>query len=173
MAFIERIRRLVLTATALLIATALVLEIWLIPRPLLIWNASKSVPIGWYFVDHRQPKLHEIAVVKLKNWPDLYASARGYLPTNVWLLKPVAGLSPAVVCRFGRDVFVDGKLLARAKLFDRQHRALPRWKGCQSLKSDDVFLIARPKDSFDSRYFGSVKLSQVIGVAHRLRFSVE
>jgi type IV secretory pathway protease TraF len=160
-------------ATALLIATALVLIIWLIPRPLLIWNASKSVPIGWYFVEHRKPKLHEIAVVKLEDWPELYASSRDYLPANVWLLKPVAALFPTVVCRFGRYVFIDGKLVAHAKLFDRQRRILPRWKGCTSLKSDEVFLIARPSDSFDSRYFGSVKLSQVIGVAHRLYFSVE
>jgi type IV secretory pathway protease TraF len=173
MAFLERIRRLVLMATALLIATALVLEIWLIPRPLLIWNASKSVPIGWYFVEHRQPKLHEIGVVKLEDWSKFYASSRDYLPANVWLLKPVAALSPTVVCRFGRYVFIDGKLVTRAKLFDLQHRILPRWKGCTSLKSDEIFLIARPNNSFDSRYFGSVKLSQVIGVAHRLRFSVE
>ena len=27
------------------------------PVPLLIWNASESVPIGWYFVAKRQPKL--------------------------------------------------------------------------------------------------------------------
>jgi type IV secretory pathway protease TraF len=173
MAFMKRIKQLVLMVTALLIATALVLEIWLIPRPLLIWNASKSVPIGWYFVEHRQPKLHEIAVVKLNGWPKLYASSRGYLPVNVWLLKPVAALSPAIVCRFGRYVFIDGKLVTRAKLLDLQHRILPRWKGCQSLKSDEVFLNARPINSFDSRYFGPVKLSQVIGVAHRLHFSVE
>jgi type IV secretory pathway protease TraF len=173
MAYTPNLHRLVLINIALLFAVAAVIAIWLIPRPLLIWNASKSVPIGLYWVEHRTPKLHEIAVVKLNGWPKLYASSRGYLPVNVWLLKPIAALSPAIVCRFGRYVFIDGKLVAHAKLFDRQRRILPRWKGCQSLKSDDVFLIARPKDSFDSRYFGSVKLSQVIGVAHRLRFSVE
>jgi type IV secretory pathway protease TraF len=166
-------RRLILMSIALLAATALVLIIWLIPRPLVIWNASKSVPIGWYFVEHRQPKLREIAVVKLEDWPKFYASSRGYLPVNVWLLKPVAALSPALVCRFGRYVFIDGKLLAHAKLFDRQRRILPRWKGCTSLKSDEVFLIARPSNSFDSRYFGLVKLNQVIGVAHRLRLPLE
>jgi len=163
-------RRLILIATILVIAIIITLAIWLTPRPLLIWNASKSVPIGWYSVERRQPKLHEIAVVKLEDWPELYASSRSYLPANVWLLKPVAGLSPAVVCRFGRYVFVDGKLVARAKMFDRQHRILPPWKGCRTLNPDEVFLIARPANSFDSRYFGSIKTSQVIGVAHRLRF---
>jgi type IV secretory pathway protease TraF len=173
MAYTPNLHRLVLINIALLFAVAALIAIWLISRPLLIWNASKSVPIGWYFVEHRQPKLHEIAVVKLEDWPKFYASSRGYLPANVWLLKPVAALSPTVVCRFGRYVLIDGKLVTRAKLFDRQRRILPRWKGCQSLKSDDFFLIARPKGSFDSRYFGPVKLSQVIGVAHRLRFPLE
>jgi len=156
-----------------LIAIAAVLVIWLSPRPLVIWNASKSVPIGWYFIEQRQPKLHEIAIVKLEDWLELFASSRGYLPTNVWLLKPVAALAPAVVCRFGRYIFIDGKLVARAKLFDRQHRILPRWKGCHTLNLDEVFLIARPQNSFDSRYFGPVKLRQVVGVARRLRFALE
>ena len=173
MAYSPSLRRLVLINIVLLFAVAAVFAIWLTPRPLLIRNASKSVPIGWYIVEHRQPKLHEIAVVKLEDWPEIYASSRGYLPVNVWLLKPVAALSPAVVCRFGKYVFIDGKLVARSKLFDRQRRILPRWKGCTSLKSDEVFLIARPSNSFDSRYFGSVKLTQVIGVAHRLHFPFE
>ena len=101
MANTTNVRRLMLMAIVLVIAIVIVLVIWLIPRPLLIWNASKSVPIGWYFIEHRQPKLRQIAVVKLDDWPELYASSRGYLPMNVWLLKPVAALSPAIVCRFG------------------------------------------------------------------------
>jgi len=166
-------RPLMVMVIVLVIAIVITMSIWLIPRPLLIWNASKSVPIGWYLVEHRQPKLHEIAVVKLADWPELYAASRGYLPTNVWLLKPVSGLAPSAVCRFGSHVFVDGNLVARAKLFDHKHRVLPHWKGCHALNSDEVFLIAGPKNSFDSRYFGSVKLDQVIGVAHRLRFPIK
>ena len=167
--------QLVLIAMALLIAIAiaLVLVTWLSPPPFIIWNASKSVPIGWYLVEYRAPKLHEIAVVKLDDWPQLFASERGYLPSNIWLLKPVAALFPAVVCRFGNYVFVDGKLVARAKKFDHQHSILPRWKGCLTLKSDDLFVIAWPNGSFDSRYFGTIKLSQVTGVTHRIRFPLE
>ena len=166
-------KRLVLMVIALLISIATVLVIWLSPHPLVIWNASKSVPIGWYWVEHRQPKLHEIAVVKLEGWPQFYAAERGYLPRNVWLLKPVAAVFPSVVCCFGNTVFVDGKLGARAKNFDHPHRILPRWKGCLVLKFDEVFLIAQPRDSFDSRYFGVIKLSQVAGVAHRVHFPFE
>ena len=162
-----------LIAIALLIAIMFVLITWLSPRPFVIWNASKSVPIGWYWIEHRQPKLHEIAAVKLDGWPQLYAAERGYLPANVLLLKPVAAAFPAVVCRFGNHVFIDGKPVAKAKNVDHQHRLLPRWKGCLVLKSDELVVIARPNDSFDSRYFGSIKMYQVAGVAHRLHFPFE
>ena len=165
--------QLVLIAIALLTAIALVLVTWLSPRPFVIWNASKSVPIGWYYVEHRQPRIHEIAVVKLEDWPQLYAAERGYLPQNVWLLKPVAAEFPAVVCRFGNYIFIDGKLVAKTKNVDRQLRTLPRWKGCLTLKPDELFVLAGPKNSFDSRYFGPIKISQVAGVAHRLRFPFE
>ena len=80
---------------------------------------------------------------------------------------------PAVVCRFGNTVSVDGKLVAKAKNFDHQRRLLPRWKGCLTLKSDELFVIAGPKNSFDSRYFGPIKLSQVAGIAHRLHLPFE
>ena len=165
--------QLFLIAITLLIAIALVLVTWLSPSPYLIWNASKSVPIGWYWIEHRQPKLHQIAVVKLDGWSQLYAAERGYLPEKVWLLKPVAAEFPSVFCRFGNYVFIDGKLVAKAKKFDRQLRNLPRWKGCLTLKPDELFVIAGPKNSFDSRYFGPIKLNQVVGVAHHLHFPFE
>ena len=50
--------QLVLIAITLLIAIALVLITWLSPRQFVIWNASKSVPIGWYLVENRAPKIH-------------------------------------------------------------------------------------------------------------------
>ena len=165
--------RLVVIALVLLVAITFVLVTWLSPSPFVIWNASKSVPIGWYRIEHRQPKTLEIAAIKLDGWPQLLAAERGYLPENVWLLKPVSAVFPSIVCRFGNYVFVDGKLVAKAKKFDHLHRILPRWKGCLTLKSDELFVIARPKGSFDSRYFGGIKLTQVAGVAHRMSFPFE
>jgi conjugative transfer signal peptidase TraF len=138
------------------------------PVPLVIWNASESVPIGWYFVEKRQPKISEIAVIKPVEWVWIYASSRGYLPQDVWLLKPVFTIHPSIICRFGSHVFVDGKQVAKAKIVDKMHRALPVWKGCIALSSTQYFVLGRHRDSFDSRYFGPIERKQIVGTAFPL-----
>lgn len=158
-------RVLLIMALALFSATLLVVALALKPLPLLIWNASDSVPVGLYFVRKQQPTSGEIAVIAPPDWVRLYASSRGYLPADVWLLKPVFAMSGSVVCRLGTHVFVDGKLVARARKFDSQQRALPAWKGCHILKSEEFFVLAKPKNSFDSRYFGPINRDQVVGTA--------
>jgi type IV secretory pathway protease TraF len=138
------------------------------PMPRLIWNASESVPIGWYFVAKRQPKIGEIAVIKPVDWVQLYASSRGYLPQDVWLLKPVSASHPSIICRFGSHVFVNGKQVAKAKIVDKMYRILPVWKGCIALSSTQYFVLGRHRNSFDSRYFGPIEQSQVVGTAFPL-----
>jgi type IV secretory pathway protease TraF len=65
---------------------ALVAPVMVQPAPRIILNASESVPIGWYLVSSRQPKIGEIGVIEPSDWVLLYASERGYLPHNVRLL---------------------------------------------------------------------------------------
>ena len=155
-------------AVALLMAILLVSVIALKPMPRLMWNASESVPIGLYWIEYRQPNLGEIAVLKPPEWVQLIADERNYLPNFAWLLKPVIATRGAVVCRFGRFVFVDGKLVARAHYRDKVGRKLPIWRGCKALRSDHVFLLSKHSDSFDSRYFGPVDTALIIGTAEHL-----
>ncbi len=138
------------------------------PVPLLIWNPSESVPIGWYFVLKRQPKIGEIAVIKPADWVQLYASTRGYLPQNVWLLKPILAANPSIICRFGSHVFINGERVAKSKLADKMHRVMPVWKGCKVLTSTQYFVLGHHRDSFDSRYFGPIEEKQVAGTAFSL-----
>ena len=158
-------RVLVILAVALFFATLLVAVIALKPLPLLIWNASDSVPVGLYGVQNTEPEIGDIAVISPPDWVRLYASSRGYLPSDMWLLKPVLSASGSVVCRLGTYVFVDGKRVARARILDSRKRFLPVWRGCRALKSDDIFVLAKPKNSFDSRYFGPISRRQVAGTA--------
>jgi type IV secretory pathway protease TraF len=135
------------------------------PTPILIWNASESVAVGWYFVAKRQPVIGEIAVIRPTEWVQIYASNRGYLPQKVLLLKPLIAAQSSVICRFGPYVFVDGKHIAKAKIMDKKHRRLPVWKGCNALKPSQYFVLGRHRDSFDSRYFGPIDRDQVVGTA--------
>src|SRR3546814_19562169 len=54
--------------------------------------------------------------------------------------------------------------IARAR--DRAGRPLPAWFGCRKLRSGELFTMnpAAP-DSFDGRYFGTLKIEAVIGCA--------
>ena len=157
-----------LMAFALLISILLVTVIALNPLPRLIWNASKSVPIGFYWIEKRSPHGGEIAVLKPPEWVQLIADERNYLPNFAWLLKPVVATNGAIICRFGRMIFVNGKLVARAHLHDKLGRILPTWKGCKALRSDQVFLLSKHSDSFDGRYFGPVDTALIIGTAKHL-----
>ena len=161
-------RVLIVMAAALFFATLLVAAMALKPPPLLIWNASDSVPVGLYLVRKRQPTLGEIAVIAPSDWFRLYASLRDYLPADVWLLKPVFATSGSLICRVGHHVFVDGKHVARAQKRDSQNRFLPVWKGCRTLKSEEILVLAKPKNSFDSRYFGPINRDQIVGTAGTL-----
>jgi type IV secretory pathway protease TraF len=159
-------RNFVLTVLALAVA-ALAAKPIINPVPLFIWNASPSVPIGWYFVSQRQPNLGEIAVIRLPEWIEIFASMRSYLPMHTPLLKPVRAIENTLVCRFGKYVFIDGNLVAKAKYLDTNHRMLPVWKGCRTLKSEAIFVLGQHRDSFDSRYFGPISRTQVLGTAVR------
>ena len=63
-------RKIVLAVSALAVA-AMVMKPLFDPVPLVIWNASNSVPIGWYFVSKRQPNLGEIAVIRPTEWVEI------------------------------------------------------------------------------------------------------
>ena len=140
------------------------------PLPLLIWNASDSVPIGLYLVERQTPKVGEIAVLKPPEWVAMIADQRRYLPRDAWLLKPVAASNGDIVCRFGLYIFVNGKIVAIALKLNKSDRDLPLWKGCKKLRAAEIFVLSKHRYSFDSRYFGSVDSDLVIGTAKPLSF---
>ena len=135
--------------------------------PRLVWNASASVPIGFYTVTPTQrievPDL--VAVIP----PEPIASfmvKRGYVARDVPLLKHVLGLPGQRVCRAGRAISVNGVPLGEARDHDSLGRDLPVWLGCRVIAEGEVFLMNLDvSDSLDGRYFGPLPASTVIGRA--------
>ncbi|WP_339413578.1 S26 family signal peptidase [Pseudomonas sp. EA_35y_Pfl2_R5] len=138
--------------------------------PLLVYNASNSVPAGWYRIaDARLLATGDLALVRLPAEIAAFAAQRGYLPSTVPLLKTVAAIAPQHVCVQSNQVLIDGKLVARQLRWDWQGRPLPTWQVCRHLVSDELFLLSSNPESFDSRYFGPISIDAVIGLAQPLR----
>ncbi|MFZ7069175.1 S26 family signal peptidase [Pseudomonas aeruginosa] len=145
------------------------------PLPRLIYNRSDSVPVGWYRVEpcqHRGGALPRplsvgsIVLVQLPADATLLAAQRGYLPAHIPLLKRVGAVAPQHVCIVASQVRIDGVPVATALPADRLGRPLPSWRHCRPLIEGELFLLSVTNPaSFDSRYFGPVSTSAVIGVA--------
>jgi conjugative transfer signal peptidase TraF len=153
-----------------LVGIVLALALWAAPslrnnRPLFIWNASPSVPIGLYWVCWGSSTFGELAVVRLPSAIASFAAGRGYLPQSAYLLKPVVAVGGDHVCRFGGRIFVRRIFKALARATDSRGQSLPTWHGCRTLSAGDVFLLAREPTSFDGRYFGRIASEHIVGRA--------
>lgn len=135
------------------------------PRPLLIYNASASAPIGFYRVLPVGPiRRGDLVLVRTPNSVRPLAARRGYLPATVPLVKRIAALSGDTVCALHYVVRIDGQIVADQLIADHLGRPLPHWTGCHTLRPGEVFLLmAGVRDSFDSRYFGPVPTHAIIG----------
>ncbi len=140
----------------------------LVSLPLrLVWNASASVPIGFYLIDPpRDVRVGDlVAVMPPKSLADFMVE-RGYIGRNVPLLKHVAALPGQQVCRIGNAITVDAVRFGDALDQDRRGRPLPIWQGCRKVADGDIFLMnVSVADSLDGRYFGPIAASTVIGQA--------
>ncbi|HBO3911618.1 S26 family signal peptidase [Pseudomonas aeruginosa] len=166
--------RIVLTGLSAVGLAALTWASFVQPLPRLIYNPSDSIPVGWYRVEPRQHRggallpplsVGSIVLVRLPAEATALAAQRGYLPAHVPLLKSVGAVAPQHICIIDGQVRIDGVPVATALPADHLGRPLPSWQQCRPLIEGELFLLSviNPA-SFDSRYFGPVSASAVIGV---------
>ncbi|RMP40560.1 Peptidase [Pseudomonas syringae pv. antirrhini] len=146
------------------------------PLPRLTYNPSDSVAVGWYRIEPFEPRtaslprplsVDSIVLVPLPAEAAALAAQRGYLPTRIPMLKRVGAVAPQHVCIVAGQVRIDGVPSATVLPADRLGRPLPSWPQCRRLAPGELFLLSVTNPaSFDSRYFGPVSASAVIGVAH-------
>lgn len=168
--------RIVLATLAAIGFAALAWAAFVSPLPRLTYNPSESVAVGWYRIDPfenrtaslpRPLSVDSIVLVPLPATAATLAAQRGYLPTRVPLLKRVGAVAPQHVCIVAGSVRIDGVPSAAVLPADRLGRPLPSWPQCRQLRPGELFLLSVTNPaSFDSRYFGPVSASAVIGVAH-------
>ena len=163
--------RIVLAALSACGLAALAWASFVRPAARLVYNPSDSVPVGWYRIESadslpRPLSVGSIVLARLPGDVAALAAQRGYLPAHIPLLKRVGALAPQHVCIVGGVVQIDGVPAAAVLPTDRMGRLLPSWPQCRRLHPSELFLLSTTNPaSFDSRYFGPIAASAVIGVA--------
>jgi conjugative transfer signal peptidase TraF len=138
-----------------------------VPMPVrLVWNVSASSPRGLYWVvPHSEVHSGDGVIAWLPAGTSELAANRGYLPLGVPLVKRVAGIPGDRICALRDRLTINGRGAAARKTFDARGRSLPNWTGCVRLGPGRFFLLGESPWSFDGRYFGASKASEIDGRA--------
>jgi conjugative transfer signal peptidase TraF len=152
------------TAAATVLAAA---NIGAKPTPRFVWNASESVPVGLYSVRPADRlNVTDLVVAFPPESLAILLAEAGYLPRGVPLIKRILALPGQLICRQELTITVDGIEMGSARERDRRGRLLPAWQGCRALRHGEVFLMNWDEPaSLDSRYFGPLPVTSIVGRA--------
>jgi conjugative transfer signal peptidase TraF len=140
--------------------------------------STPSVPVGIYRATTAPVQRGSYVVVCLPKDLAAFGKARGYLGWGVcegWVkpvIKTVGAVEGDVVQVESEGVTVNGHALANSKTLprDSQGRMLSHvaW-GTYHVKAGEVWLFAtHARNSWDSRYYGSIFLDHIVSAAHPL-----
>jgi len=131
------------------------------PAPWLL-NETPSLPRGLYLRSAAPPTPGAVVAVAPPQAVRPYLASLG-APAEARLLKRVAAGPGEIVCRDGQRLSGPwGEVIALAR--DRRGWALPVWRGCRRLQADELVVLGDSAASFDSRYFGPVRLAAIESV---------
>jgi len=134
--------------------------------PRLVYNATDSVPRGFYVIAAQPPGVGDLILTRLPASAARLAAERGYLPAGVPLIKPIAASYGDHVCVRDGKVRINGHVVARTLAADSKDRPLAAWSGCRLLAEGEWFLLSTDNPaSFDSRYFGPIPRIAAYGLA--------
>jgi len=137
--------------------------------PMILYNRTPSMPVGLYVYRRHVIRRGDVVAFPLPVCAYDYARRRGER-TDLLLLKHVLAVSGDYVSTTSGELRVNGTLIGQIPSADSAGRPLPQWRQARVLR-DDELLVGSPFDrSFDSRFFGPIRTSQVLGVYRRLAF---
>lgn len=139
--------------------------------PRLLYNPSESAPIGWYSLEptHTYHVGDHVAVYLNEDAARL-AVDRDYILPNIPIIKTIAAGPGSRYCVSHQLLTIGTDWQVSMELFDRHGREMPRLPaGCTRLLDGEFLVLSnRTQQSFDSRYFGSVHASNILGTVKYL-----
>ncbi len=135
------------------------------PTALVIYNPSPSEPIGFYRFTTAKPTPGQLISFKVPVQGRAYAAHHLAYVLRYSILKEIAAGQGSTVCADHAVLSIDGRARAIIADHDRQGAQLPHWQGCRRLGAGEFFVFSnRIPNSYDSRYYGPVSSSEVLGV---------
>ncbi|BAL82989.1 putative TraF peptidase [Selenomonas ruminantium subsp. lactilytica TAM6421] len=128
---------------------------------LFVYNATASVPVGWYLLLSPQDVARDDMVVfTVPEDVQELAVERGWLPKGTKMLKRVGGLAGDMYgVNRSRQFYVNGIYIGQASLTDGKGQQMPDRSCCIHMVEEHRFLpIGDSSHSFDGRYYGTVPL---------------
>ncbi len=131
--------------------------------PLVIYNRTPSLPIGFYVYRGGRIQRGKIVAFALPAAAYSYAHLRGE-PTNLILLKHVLAAGGDFVSALDGELRVNGVLIGPIASVDSAGRRLPHWSAARRLNAGELLVGSAAAHSFDSRFFGPIHVDEVIGI---------
>lgn len=140
-----------------------------VDRPLVLYNHTPSLPLGWYAVTTTPGTGEAVAVFPVPSRVQALVAERRWLPDGAFLSKPVGAQAGDHVCIRDRRIYVNGSDFGAVQASDSKGRPMPTVDYCGAVP-DGYFwaLIAGRSDSFDSRYIGAIDTHSIVGYARAL-----
>lgn len=129
-----------------------------------VLNLSPSMEKGIYLlkeIDELKKGDVVLLNIPLKIKETLYS--RGYLPKNIkTLLKEVVAIEGDKIEVVNNKLYVNNEFKGEIAKADPKGRELTSFVEDKILKRDEIFLLGRGENSYDSRYFGVVEKGELL-----------
>lgn len=140
----------------------------------LVWSLERRLCVTWSAsLRSRLFYLRTPAPADLRNLRrgDYIRFRRTYpwpAPTHMLLKEVGCGPGDHLTATHEREYFCNGRYLGRALAADSQGRALPRFRYHGVVPEGALFAVGHHPRTWDSRYFGFVRIEEVSEIAYPL-----
>ena len=157
--------RLIAPVAIAVLCGATLLQIISPSTPRIIYNPSPSAPVGWYRLNiDAVPETGDLVAAFAPISAADLAVERHYLPPDIPIIKTVWATAGDEICHLEGQVFTSNRPPLSVLSHDSFGREMPSLSGCYVIPENEVFLVSTDvQTSFDSRYFGPVPVSNILG----------
>lgn len=133
--------------------------------PRWVLNLSESMEAGVYSVEKtNRYRVGDIVLIAQDKRLKEVGSTREWLSKEAPLLKRIKAFGPTRICLRGRTVILGKRSLGLTTTYDHMNRRIPRFRGCRRVATEEAIVLGdNGVHSFDSRYFGPIRISQLKG----------